>query len=366
MSKKRMLKRLALNTIILALAGGLMSCAPPTPGQAVAVAIAGPQVWIDVPVEGLHVPVNRPVRIEGHAAYQEGIARVEIWVDGELHLVVEHPSGEGGLVRFEQSWIPPGAGEYVIQAVAIGTDGEASAPNSVRLLVGDETIEATLTSTPVSPTGTPLPPTDTPVLPTSTPPLPTHTPVPPTLTPVPPAEVSFWADRTSLTSGECTVLHWDVEHATAVFLNDAGVVGHGTQQVCPAKKTTYVLRVEAPGGNTDRNVTIDVGQPPDTKAPPVPAPDEPTGGETVACTSKLWLDWKSVSDPSGVVYYVKLQSQVKAGEWKSEHGWGPESGTKVQAEVQCGGIYRWAVRAEDGAGNISAWSSWAQFSVSLP
>ena len=29
----------------------------------------------------------------------------------------------------------------------------------------------------------------------------------------------------------------------------------------------------------------------------------------------------------------------------------------------CGGVYRWAVRAEDGAGNVSDWSSWSRFSV---
>jgi hypothetical protein len=349
---KMRVKRLVFFLILLASPGGLISCTLPVPGEEVAVAEAGPRVWIEVPVEGLRVPMGQPVRIEGHAAYRGGITHVEIWVDGELYLVVETPSTKGNLVRFEQSWTPPSAGEYVIQAVAVGMDGVISAPNSVRLVV-----EA-------APAGTPAPPTVLPTVPPTG--LPTVPPtMPPTGTPLPSAEVSLWADRTSLTAGECTVLHWDVEHATAVFLDDAGVTGHGTRQVCPGSKTTYVLRVETPGDNTDRSVTIDVSEPPDTKAPPVPVPDEPDGGEMVDCTSELWLDWKPVSDPNGVVYYVKLQSQVKAGEWKSERGWGPESGTKVEAEVQCGGIYRWAVRAEDGAGNISAWSSWARFSVPL-
>jgi hypothetical protein len=33
--------------------------------------------------------------------------------------------------------------------------------------------------------------------------------------------------------------------------------------------------------------------------------------------------------------------------------------------VECGFFYRWSVRARDGAGNLSAWSPWSQFSVVL-
>jgi hypothetical protein len=28
-------------------------------------------------------------------------------------------------------------------------------------------------------------------------------------------------------------------------------------------------------------------------------------------------------------------------------------------------VYRWAVRAEDGAGNVGPWSAWAQFSMNI-
>ena len=135
MSKKHVLKNLVLFLSLLASMGGVSSCALPMLEEEVAVAEAGPQVWIVVPVEGLRVPVNQPVRIEGHAAYREGLAHIEIWVAGELYLTVESPSGRGDLVRFEQSWIPPSAGEYVIQAVAVGMDGVISAPNSVRVVV---------------------------------------------------------------------------------------------------------------------------------------------------------------------------------------------------------------------------------------
>jgi len=107
--------------------------------------------------------------------------------------------------------------------------------------------------------------------------------------------------------------------------------------------------------------------PPDTTPPPVPTPYVPTDGLVIDCpaTEKQTLVWLPVTDPSGVVYYVKLERQVTATVWDSVRGWGPLEGKQVEADVQCGGIYRWAVRAEDGAGNISEWSEWFTFSIDL-
>ncbi|MBN1815112.1 MAG: hypothetical protein JXA14_24985, partial [Anaerolineae bacterium] len=82
-------------------------------------------------------------------------------------------------------------------------------------------------------------------------------------------------------------------------------------------------------------------------------------------TGKQTLEWTPVDDPSGVVYYVKLERQKTATEWDSVAGWGPLSGNQVEADVQCGGIYRWTVRAQDGVGNISAWSAYSNFSVNM-
>jgi len=97
----------------------------------------------------------------------------------------------------------------------------------------------------------------------------------------------------------------------------------------------------------------------------VPTPQVPANELVVACKSKQNLAWLPVEDPSGVVYYVKLEQQIKAGEWSSVAGYGPLTAKQVEVDVNCGGIYRWAVRAEDGAGNISAWSEWYTFSVNL-
>ena len=178
-----------------------------------------PYAWIDVPTDGLHVPVDQYVRIEGHAAYTEPIARVEIWVDGELHMVQESPPADGNLARFEQPWMPPGDGEYIVQLVAIGADGSASAPDSVTVRVGEAVAKAepTVTPTPVPidvlptevvtgvPTDTPTPvPTD--VVPTEVPTdVPTRLPTDvPTLAPT----IEFWADAEQVNAGSCTKIHW--------------------------------------------------------------------------------------------------------------------------------------------------------------
>ena len=40
------------------------------------------------------------------------------------------------------------------------------------------------------------------------------------------------------------------------------------------------------------------------------------------------------------------------------------SGTGLAASLSCGWDYRWRVQAEDGSGNVGAWSAWSVFRVS--
>ena len=95
------------------------------------------------------------------------------------------------------------------------------------------------------------------------PPTPTATPVP---QPTPQAQISFWADRTTITQGECTTLRWQVHNVQAVFVYPVGanfrdfpVTGEGSRQVCPQVTTTYEMRVQrTDGGVETRQVTITV------------------------------------------------------------------------------------------------------------
>jgi hypothetical protein len=389
MNTRRLLWRLILLLVLSALMGGTLSC-----GEEVQ---TGPRAWIDYPRDKSSVPVGAPVTVISHAYAREGVAEVLLSVDGEAYR--RDPPAEPGASFSEvnQEWLPEEEGIYTLQVVTYDTAGEASNPAMISVRVAGEVAaaptdtpppppppEATAapptdtpilpTDTPILPTDTSVPPTDTPVSPTDTPIPPTDTPIPPTDTPEPtdtpwpPVQVDFCCD-TSLVQGECTTLRWDVEYATAVYLNGGGVAGHGTQQVCPDSTTAYNLHVEAPSGNVDRSVTVEVSAPPDTTPPPVPSPAVPADGLVLpSCppSKKQILAWIPVSDPSSpVVYYVKLQIQVTAGNWQSAGGWGPESGKQVEANVQCGGIYRWTVRAQDGAGNYSDWAPWSHFSIPM-
>ncbi len=106
--------------------------------------------------------------------------------------------------------------------------------------------------------------------------------------------------------------------------------------------------------------------PADNTPPPVPSPAVPANGLELSCRLSQTLVWMPVSDPSGIDgYYVKLERESTPGNWVSAGGYGPVSGKQVDVPVDCGGRYRWMVRAQDGAGNYSAWSAPSYFSVSL-
>ncbi len=237
----------------------------------------------------------------------------------------------------------------------------------IRLCSGAPPI--TLTST-ATPTGTP---TSTPTI-TSQPPTPTSTPTA-TTPPPPPADIRLWVDNENIEAGSCTSVHWHVSNVNAYWINgQPGAGDDGSFQTCPCQDETHTLRaVKRDGSEQILSVTIRVsGQcqapppPQDTTPPPVPSPAVPQDGLEISCKASQTLAWIPVSDPSGVVYYVKLERQVTPDNWQSVRGWGPVSGKQVEADVQCGGIYRWTVRARDGAGNYSDWFSWSHFSIKLP
>ncbi len=76
---------------------------------------------------------------------------------------------------------------------------------------------------------------------------------------LPGPSINFWVDNGTINAGQCTTLRWDVQNVRAVFLNDQGVTGQGSQQVCPGSTTTYTLRVvRQDGGQESRQVTVNV------------------------------------------------------------------------------------------------------------
>ncbi len=71
--------------------------------------------------------------------------------------------------------------------------------------------------------------------------------------------IDFWADQREINRGDCTTLHWEVQGVQSVYLNDSGVVGVGSQQVCPKESKTYKLKVVLMDGSVDtRDIRIRV------------------------------------------------------------------------------------------------------------
>lgn len=78
-----------------------------------------------------------------------------------------------------------------------------------------------------------------------------------------PASINFWVDNGTIDAGQCTTLHWDVQNVSAVYLDEQGVAGQGSQQVCPPGTTTYTLRVVLQDGSQQtRQITVTVNAPP--------------------------------------------------------------------------------------------------------
>ena len=311
MSKRCLLWKTVLSLTLLASMGGLISCVP-TPGEEVAVAEPAPRAWIDFPRDGVSVPVGASVIVVSHAYAEDGVAEVMLSVNGTAYRR-DPPAASGDtLVEVRQEWVPMEPGLYTLEVRTYGAAGEIISSDAITIRVTGDATE--------SPTEV-VAPTEVPVATE----VPTATPVAtlvPTATPV------------------ATL----VPTATPV----ATLVPTATPVPTPVPTATPVPTPI-----------------PDTTPPPVPAPVVPADEWVLPCRSSQILAWTPVSDPSGVSYYVKLEYKVTATEWQVVGGYGPLNDKQVEVDVDCGLIYRWTVRAEDGAGNISAWSAHSNFTINL-
>ncbi|MCJ7513902.1 MAG: Ig-like domain-containing protein, partial [Anaerolineales bacterium] len=200
--------------------------------SACASSTATPQVWIDVPIDGLKSPPGASIQVEGHAAAPGGVARVEVWVDGQLLQTIASPLAEGPVARYAVDWRAPEAGTHTIEAIAFSADGAASIPDQARVIVAA------------------VPPTDTPT-PVATP---TFTP-----SPTPPTGIEFWADPAKIVAGACTDLRWRVLNATSVRVGGTNVDPEGKYNTCLCSNETYTLTVVLPDGTEEeRRVDIEV------------------------------------------------------------------------------------------------------------
>ena len=148
--------------------------------QKQAVEDLGPRVWLDAPLDERVIRLE-PYPVVMHGSHLAGVRAFELLLDGAR--VAEVPAEEvsPGLSRGEQSWLPPGPGEYTLAVRAQASFGVwgPTAQAVVRVL-GDDLAVVESESLPASGTPTPVPPAPTP---SSEPTTLTNTPRPSTLTP---------------------------------------------------------------------------------------------------------------------------------------------------------------------------------------
>lgn len=92
--------------------------------------------------------------------------------------------------------------------------------------------------------------------------------MPPGDVPQPGPVIAFSAEPTTIQSGQCTTLQWQVENVSEVYVYPAGAswadypaAGAGNRSECPTETTTYEMRVVMQNGAVDtRQVTVTVSE----------------------------------------------------------------------------------------------------------
>jgi hypothetical protein len=350
-----------LTLVLLGLMAAALSCAPME---------TGPRAWIDWPGQGFETDVGTTLTLIAHAYAEQGVAEVQLSVDRQAYRVVSPDEVGEQFVEVSVEWFADEPGTYLLSVTTIDANGQASSPASVTVNVTGELPEPTSSPEPgeTSPPATAtleepvatLGPTETRPPATATPPLPTGTPLPPTATPLPPRIVSFEADRSQITVGECVRFSWRVEgQPSAIYFDGEGVTSPDSRQRCPTTTRDYELRAEgASGGDTERLTVVVVDPSPtsgDTEGPLIQnetGPQQMWAPDGSACRGDEPYRFEArVSDPSGVLW-VKLIYSIDQGPDQSG-ALQLVSGTTYRLDYSLpnlqgdGGTFRWQIRACD-------------------
>ncbi len=355
-------------------------------------ASTGPRAWIDSPRGGATIPQGSPITIVSHAYARNGIAEIVLYVNGEAYQRAAPTEAGATFSEFGQEWLATQPGTYSLQVRAYDINGDAGNPATISVnVVGDAIAEAAVPDVPEEPpTATYTPevsetPSVTPIISDT-----------PTLTATPTEtsqEAACPPQSTALKNSNCRA-------GPGSAYEIIGSLSQGTSSTVVGRNNESSWWVtERPSGSgncwiwaelvelssnacdipivaapplppTPTNTPTSTPTPTPTTAvdntpPAAPAPQSPVNSATLSCTSVVTLSWSVVSDDSGIAtYYIKLEKQISAGNWQSAGGF-TSSTSQVDVPVDCGIIYRWAVRAEDGAVNFSDWSAFSQFAVNL-
>jgi hypothetical protein len=115
---------------------------------------AGPQAWIDAPLDGMHLPLSLPYDIVFHITSDSSVAQGELSINGQVLATLPNPVAGSNLAALHQGWTPLAPGEYTIRARAENSAGQWGDYAEAVVEVGQPTSTPTLTLT-STPTFTP-------------------------------------------------------------------------------------------------------------------------------------------------------------------------------------------------------------------
>lgn len=285
-------------------------------------------IFLDAPLDDFEAPVGSTVPVRAHSDVNYPAMQMIIEVNGVGvgNLSVSQQSQDPPLYVGTGSWTILSPGDYHLR-VRLQSGNSDDTTREVRIRAYLQPTVAPLMPATTEPglSVSPLPP-QLPALPTDTF-FPTLT-VPPSPTPLTPIEINFWANEMEIAKGSCTVLHWEVKHASLVTLNNGTVAAQGKQKVCPSENITYALRAQNAGENVERSLVIKV------TAPAITVPADTSGPVIQQIQSSYQkIYWPSdcspaevvisamVNDASGVKsvsLFYRVVDGKRQGEWREK------------------------------------------------
>jgi hypothetical protein len=310
-----------------------------------------PRVWIDYPRENLRVAPDQPLLVTSHAYAASGIGEVVLSMDGVAYQRTQPAVAGDDFSEFQQEWLPPGEGTYVLQVVVYDSEGTRSNPATVTVIVGEQLAAEQPPEPPEEPQEE-APQEELEEQPTC----------PPLATVQSNANCrsgpgEIYPVLGSLPAGAQAEVVGQSQDGYWWVIDAAGGIGRcwiWEELVSLSNQECQIARVESPP------------PPQDLTAPPTPEPVVPANGLSISCRADQNLAWLPVQDESGIAGYdLKLEKELSPGNWSAVNQWSNIQGKQQTVPVNCGLRFRWAVRAVDGAGNLSPWSGYSSFSVEL-
>ena len=93
---------------------------------------AGPQIWIDQPLDGATFPMQS-VTLQAHASDSDGVASF-VFQSGD-EIIQEFIVDGSRMEKVIFNWMPPGIGEYKLSALAVDSNGNKSMPVSAAITI---------------------------------------------------------------------------------------------------------------------------------------------------------------------------------------------------------------------------------------